>query len=85
MEVGVRELKAHLSEYLRRVATGESVVITDRGIAAAVLGPVPGRALVESGVREGWATAATHRGLTPFWPVASGRHTGDVLDDDRGS
>ncbi|MGI8926052.1 MAG: type II toxin-antitoxin system Phd/YefM family antitoxin [Tepidiformaceae bacterium] len=29
--VGVREFKAHLSEYLRRVKAGEVVVITDRG------------------------------------------------------
>ena len=29
--VGVRELKAQLSEYLRRVKAGQSVVITERG------------------------------------------------------
>ena len=28
--VGVRELRAHLSAYLRRVARGESVVVGDR-------------------------------------------------------
>lgn len=85
MEVGVRELKAHLSEYLRRVAEGESIIVTDRGVAAAVLGPVPGRSLVDVGIREGWATPATRRGLTPFSPVTSERHSGDVLDDDRGA
>ena len=31
MTVGVRELKAQFSHYLRRVAAGETVVITDRG------------------------------------------------------
>ncbi|MEW6368138.1 MAG: type II toxin-antitoxin system prevent-host-death family antitoxin [Acidobacteriota bacterium] len=30
-EVGVRELKTHLSEYLRRVKKGETVTITDHG------------------------------------------------------
>jgi prevent-host-death family protein len=30
-EVGIRELKAHLSKYLRRVREGYSVLITDRG------------------------------------------------------
>ena len=29
--VGIRELKARLSEYLRRVKAGETVLITDRG------------------------------------------------------
>ena len=29
--VGVRELRAHLSAYLRRVARGESVTVGDRG------------------------------------------------------
>lgn len=32
MTVGVRELKAHLSEYLRRVKSGETIVISERGM-----------------------------------------------------
>lgn len=38
--VGVRELKASLSAYLRRVRRGESLVITDRGRAVARIFPV---------------------------------------------
>ena len=30
MEVSVRDLKDHLSEYLRRVERGERVIVTDR-------------------------------------------------------
>ncbi len=37
MEISVRELKSRLSEYLRRVATGEEVVVTSRGKAVARL------------------------------------------------
>lgn len=37
--VGVRELKASLSEHLRRVANGESIIVTDRGRAVARLVP----------------------------------------------
>lgn len=40
---GVREAKAHLSEYLRRVEQGETVLITDRGRVVAELS-APGRA-----------------------------------------
>jgi antitoxin (DNA-binding transcriptional repressor) of toxin-antitoxin stability system len=31
MEVGVRELRDHLSRYLDRVRDGDEVVVTDRG------------------------------------------------------
>jgi prevent-host-death family protein len=38
--VGVRELRQNLSRYLRRVARGERLEVTERGKAVAVLGPV---------------------------------------------
>jgi prevent-host-death family protein len=38
-EVGVRELKARLSEHLRRAQAGERVTVTDRGRPIATLGP----------------------------------------------
>lgn len=34
-EVGIRELRDHLSRYLDRVQDGEEVVVTDRGRAIA--------------------------------------------------
>jgi antitoxin (DNA-binding transcriptional repressor) of toxin-antitoxin stability system len=37
--VGVKELKARLSEYLRMARAGETVLVTDRGEAIAELGP----------------------------------------------
>jgi prevent-host-death family protein len=37
--VGVRELRNHLSEYLRAVKQGEPVLITDRGQVIAELRP----------------------------------------------
>ncbi len=40
-QVGVRELRQNLSQYLRRVAKGESLEVTDRGRAVAVLAPLP--------------------------------------------
>jgi antitoxin (DNA-binding transcriptional repressor) of toxin-antitoxin stability system len=39
--VGVRELKAHLSRYLREVQAGEVILVTDRGHVVAEL-RVPG-------------------------------------------
>lgn len=37
--VGLRELKNHLSEYVRRAASGELVLVTDRGRVIAELRP----------------------------------------------
>jgi prevent-host-death family protein len=55
--VGVRQLKDHLSDYLRRAREGELVVISDRGKPIAELGPVEragsidrARTLVRQGV-----------------------------------
>ncbi len=50
--IGVRELRQNASRYLRRVAEGESIEITDRGRPVAVLVPARRRgwdALVEEG------------------------------------
>lgn len=63
-DVGVRELKQRLSEYLDRAERGELVRVTDRGRPKALLGPLPGRARVEEGIAEGWITPASGAGLT---------------------
>lgn len=39
--IGVRELRQHASVYLRRVADGETIEVTDRGRPVAHLTPVP--------------------------------------------
>ena len=83
-DVGVRELKQKLSEYLDRAERGEVLRVTDRGRPKAVLGPLPGRARVEEGVAEGWITAGSGEGLRdgPRWTAR--RRVLDVLSEDRG-
>jgi prevent-host-death family protein len=39
--VGVRELRQNLSVYLRRVTSGETLEVTERGRAVAILAPLP--------------------------------------------
>jgi prevent-host-death family protein len=39
--VSVRELRQHLSRYLRRVETGEHLLVTERRRPVAMLGPLP--------------------------------------------
>lgn len=69
MEVSVRELKNHLSEYLRRAQTGERIVITSHGKAIASLSSVSDSELSpsnEEAVRElermPWIIPARKRG-----------------------
>jgi prevent-host-death family protein len=57
--VGVRDLKNRLSEYLRRVADGERITVTDRGRPVAVMTPPESPAeheIVRRMVREGIAS-----------------------------
>ena len=55
--VGVRELRQNLSVYLVRIAAGETLEVTDRGRAVAVLAPLPPAAtLVQKLVAAGRAT-----------------------------
>jgi len=39
--VGIRELRQNLTRYLRRVAEGRTLRVTDRGRPVALLGPLP--------------------------------------------
>ncbi len=59
-QIGVRELRQNASVYLRRVQAGETIEITDRGVAVAILAPLP-RPLtrLEQLIAEGKATPAT--------------------------
>jgi antitoxin (DNA-binding transcriptional repressor) of toxin-antitoxin stability system len=59
--VGIKELKNRLSEYLRLVAAGERVLITDRDrVVAELIAPQPGTpetaadAALAEAVRSGW-------------------------------
>ena len=61
-DVGVRELKQRLSEYLDRAQRGEVLRVTDRGRPKAVLGPLLGRARI----REARARATTVDDLAAF-------------------
>jgi len=45
--VGIRELRQHASELLRRVERGETIQITDRGRPVALLAPLPAGSALE--------------------------------------
>jgi prevent-host-death family protein len=90
--VGLRNLKNHLSEYVRLAATGETVLVTDRGRVVAELVPPrgdraepPQDALVAEAVRKGWLTPAvgSPAGPLPRRPVARLEVLLDELAGDR--
>jgi len=95
--VGVRDLKNKLSEYLRRVRLGESVLVTDRGEVVAELLP-PGHGQGDPSVPAGLQSLAK-RGLltlgapggTDLYPALmrdKGEHRRSVaqlLDEERGT
>lgn len=83
MDVGVRELKKHLSEYLARVARGETVRVTDRGEPKALLCPLPGRAQLDEGVEQGWIQAGSDEVPKPAARQRSQRRIAEVLLEDR--
>jgi len=67
--VGLKTLKNKLSEYVRAAASGETVVITDRGRPVAEINPprqIPYRykdhPVLARGIREGWITPAENPG-----------------------
>jgi antitoxin (DNA-binding transcriptional repressor) of toxin-antitoxin stability system len=94
--VGIRELKNRLSEYLRRVRAGESVLVTDRGEVVAEFSP-PGEGLNDATVPAGMRALA-RRGLVAIgapadaslykaWPRTRPRKRSarELLDEERGA
>jgi prevent-host-death family protein len=94
--VGVRELKNRLSEYLREVRSGESVLVTDRGEVVAELTP-PGQGRADSDVPAGLLALAKRGLVTLGAPGAASLYrafprrrkrkmtAAQLLDEERGS
>ena len=87
-KVGVRELKSKLSYYLTLVRGGERVVVTDRGIPIAELGPVSqrtGQEVLQNLVAQGLATwsGGKPKGAMPLARV-TGRPVSEILLEERG-
>jgi prevent-host-death family protein len=79
--VGVRDLKARLSEYLRQVSQGRTVIITDHGRPVGRLSPVDQplderlKALQNAGI-----VAWNGKKLKPVTPAAVNRGEQQVAD-----
>jgi prevent-host-death family protein len=84
MDVGVRELKSKLSEYLNRAAAGEAITVTDRGRPVARLVGLSGLSAVERGIEQGWIDPPRRARLEPVDRVRALASVLEILDEDRG-
>lgn len=93
--VGIRELKDHLSKYVRQAEAGEVVLVTDRGKVVAELAPpgTTGRPDIHPGLlameRKGLirlATRPNHPSLYRRLPYVDlgGKTIEDLMDEIRG-
>jgi len=87
LAVGVRELKNSLSRYLKRVKTGERVMVTERGRPVAVISPpavTPADQRIEAMLREGkarWGGGKPKGGTRP--PRIKGPSVAQAVIEDR--
>lgn len=79
MDVAISDLRANLKTYIDRAKAGERIVVTDRGVPVARLGPAEEEGLLDRLAREGVLTRATRterpiamkgRGVRASGPVA---------------
>lgn len=85
MEVGIRELRADLSRFVKCVRAGEEVVVTDHGRAVARLVPIDGERKIDRLTREGLVTRAPNRGArTVPKPIEGAGPLSDLVIEDRG-
>jgi len=84
--VGITELKAHLSDYLRRAQNGERFHITHRGREMAdLVPPDPVRAALWRMVEAGEAEWSGEDMVVPHnLPPNPGRMLSDIVMEDRG-
>jgi prevent-host-death family protein len=81
MRVGTRELKSKLSEYMRRVKSGQTIVVTEHGKPIGQIVPIKAsleermQAMVVAGLVE-W----NGQKLLPYKPIAINRGEGQVSD-----
>ncbi|MGI8792414.1 MAG: type II toxin-antitoxin system Phd/YefM family antitoxin [Acidimicrobiales bacterium] len=82
-EVGIRELRDHLSRYLDRVQDGEEVVVTDRGRAIALLLPMNGERTIDRLIANGLVTPARQPSRARPKPLKTAGPVSDLVTEQR--
>lgn len=82
-EVGVRELRDHLSRYLEQVQAGGEVIVTERGRAIARVVPINGERTIDKLIRQGLVTPARQRHRRRPVPLHAKGPVSDLVADQR--
>jgi prevent-host-death family protein len=84
VDVGIRELRADLSRWVKRVRDGEEIVVTDRGKPVARLVPMEGQRKIDELIAAGIVRPAPRpwRGKLPK-PIEGAGPLSDIVLEDR--
>jgi prevent-host-death family protein len=84
MDIGIRELRGSLSEYLARVRAGDELVVTDRGKAIARIVPIAGGRALDRAIADGLVTPTSSTSRTrPAERIRSRGTVSDLVDEQR--
>lgn len=84
MDVGIRELRAGLSRYVRQVKAGEEITVTEHGKPVARLVPLAGERKLDRLIREGVVIPARRRtGWRPKRPIPVKGSVSDIVIEQR--
>jgi prevent-host-death family protein len=83
MEVGVRELRNHLSRYLDCVRDGNELVVTDRGHAIARVVPVGSERALDRLIADGVVTPARQTKSRAPKPITTKSTVSDLVGEQR--
>lgn len=85
MEVGIRELRAHLSRYIEQVHDGEDIIVTDRGVPIARIVPMNGERKIDRLIAAGLVEPAPRKVPRPLpKPIKIEGGISDLIDEQRG-
>jgi prevent-host-death family protein len=84
VEVGIRELRADLSRWIKRVQAGEDVLVTDRGTPVARIVPMDGQRKIDRLIAAGIVAPAPKpwHGPPPR-PIMAKGTVSDLVADQR--
>ncbi|MDN5327287.1 MAG: hypothetical protein PWP41_1983 [Moorella sp. (in: firmicutes)] len=86
-QIGIRKMKAFMSQYIKRVKEGETLIITVRGRPVARLVPIENK--IPSGITtmldKGLASWAGGKplGTNQYLPVKKGHSIARIVEEDR--
>lgn len=83
MEIGIRDLRNHLSKYLDEVRAGNELVVTDRGRAIARLVPLDEERPIDRLIAEGLIAPATARRSRPKRRIESQGSVEELIREQR--